>query len=104
MVHGVGDIKVPFGIKRDAPRIAELARRGTGAADNFDQFVMRVESLNATVPELTNELVPRRVHPHVIRITQFARTGSRPAVAPDILSVRRENLDAMIAGVGHVKP
>src|SRR5947207_2333871 len=102
MIHGVGDVQVPSRIEREAPRIAESSGRCAGFPEHFHRPMIAIEDLDAAVPELADKLVAFRVHFHVVGITQLALTGTRFAVSFDKFSVRRKNLDAMIARIGDV--
>jgi hypothetical protein len=72
MILRICHIKIAGGIEGDAPGIVERAWFGAGAADDFERFVVRIEHLNTTVPELADILAPRVIDTNIVRITEFA--------------------------------
>src|SRR3954462_9973395 len=56
MVLRIGDVKISFGIKGDAPWIGELAGFTSRLAHDFHRLIIRIEDLDAAVAELTNIL------------------------------------------------
>src|ERR1035441_10037383 len=102
MVLGVGDIEVARRIQGQAPGITELAWRGAWAADDFQRLVIRIEYLDAAVAELTDVLPSRCIHADVVGVTQFTVALARLAMGADELAVAGKDLDAVVAGVGHV--
>src|SRR5881409_1872815 len=103
MVSRVRHIKVAVGIKRERPRIIELTRRRSSTAKDLERPIRGVENLNAAVAEFADILSTVAVDLYVVGITQFSGPAAGPAVSLEPLPVRRKNLDAMIAGIGHVE-
>src|ERR1035441_9035143 len=104
MVLGVGHVEVARRVKGYAPGIAELSRRCARAANDFKRLVIRIEHLDAAVTELTNVLPPYRIHADIIWVAQLAFALARFAISADELAVAGKDLDAVVAGVGHVDP
>ncbi len=71
VVLRIGHVEIAGGIEGDAPRVAEAARFGAGAADDLDRFVIGIENLDATVAEFANILATGLIHANIIWITQF---------------------------------
>src|SRR3954470_6300548 len=102
MIPGVGDVEVAAGIEGDRPWVAHFARRGAGAAEHFDEAMLRVKDLDAAVAKFADVLKALRVDANVVGITELAGRGAGLAESGDECAVGRKDLDAMIAGVGDV--
>jgi len=103
MVAGIGDVKISMGVQRYAPRIVELARRTSRPANHFNRAPCRVEHMNAAVAELAYELLAISVHANIVRITEILPPRPGLARGAQKFSLRREDLNAMIARICDVK-
>ena len=99
MISGIRDVKISVGIERDAPRVAELPRIATRAAQNFQRLIARIENLDTAVAELANELQPAGIHADIVGVTEFTFAAAGIAVGAQPFAVGREDLNAMIAGI-----
>src|SRR4051812_48020406 len=102
MIHGIRHVKVAVRIKRDAPGIKEVPRRSSRLSQNLNWFVVCIQDLDSTVPEFTYKLQACCVGPNIIRIAEFPCSTSRFSVSAEEFSIRRKNLDAMIARISHI--
>src|SRR5262245_32400109 len=103
MVLRIGYIKVARGIEGDAPGITELARFSAGSTDDLNRAIVGIKYLNATVSEFADILATGAVDANIIRIAQFAQAGASFSIHAKEFALTREDLDAMIAGIGDVK-
>ena len=102
MIARIGHVKIAVGIERDAPRIAELTGVATRAAQNFHRLIAGIENLDAAVAEFTNELQPAGINADIVGITHFTFDAAGLPVSAKPFAVGREDLNAMIAGIGGV--
>src|SRR5436309_718436 len=100
----IGNVKVSGGIQRDTPGIAEAARLGAWPAYDFERFILCAKHLDTAVAEFADVLTPGRIHANVVRIAQLAFANPCLSVSANKFPITRENLNAMIAGIGNINP
>src|SRR5206468_3361509 len=104
MVLGISHVKIPRGIECHAPRVAKVARGRARTSEHLEELVVCVENLDAAVAKFANVLPACTVDANIIWITEFALTLAALAVRPDEFAFAREDLDAMVARIGNIKP
>src|ERR1035441_7216421 len=62
MIQRVGHVKIPLGIQRDAPRLAELSGRAARPAQDFQRLVLGAKNLVGLVAELETVFPPPPAH------------------------------------------
>src|SRR5204863_2890992 len=68
MILRIGDIKIARGIEGHTPGIAEAARFGARAANDFNGLAVRVEHLDTAVAELAHILPTGRIDANIVGI------------------------------------
>src|SRR5258705_1174949 len=102
MIARVGDVEVAARIEGNRPWVAHFAGGGAGAAEHFDETMLRVKDLDAAVTEFAHVLETLGVDTDVVGITEIAGCAAGAAERREEFAVGRKNLDAMIARVGDV--
>src|SRR6266436_4214146 len=103
MVLRISHVKISRRIERDTPGIAELPGFSAGPANDLNRAIICIKYLNPAVSKFADILASAIVDANIIRIAQFASTGARFSIGAKELALSREDLNAMVTGIGDIK-